>query len=87
MNSAVPQHVARFRSKALRKLIVGKNESFRRKMIGRELEALTLTSGEAISNNFIKIYSSQEWMPNQWISVFPPALRADGLAADFRSRL
>ena len=79
MNSAVPQHVARFRSKALRKLIAGKNESFRRKMIGRELEALTLTSGEAISNNFIKIHTAQELVPNQWISLRPTALRDDGL--------
>lgn len=81
MPSPVPQHVARFRSKALRKLIAGKNEAFRRQMIGRDLQALVLTSGEAISNNFIRIYPSQELLPNQWISLHPTVLQDDGLAA------
>ncbi len=81
MTSPVPQHVARFRSKALRKLIAGKNEGFRRKMIGRKLDALVLTSGEAISNNFIRIYPSQELVPNQWISLHPTELHDDGLTA------
>ena len=50
-------------------------------MIGRELEALVLTSGEAISNNFIKIYPTQELVPNQWTSLRPTALQDDGLTA------
>src|SRR5205085_8855293 len=81
MTRPVPQHVAKFRGKALRQLIAGKNEAFRRSMIGRELEALVLSSGAAVSNNFIKIYLSQELVPNEWIKLRPIELHEDGLSA------
>src|SRR5581483_7599427 len=50
--NAIPEHVARFRAKTLRELIARKNEAFRRQMIGKEIDVLTLDNGSAISSNF-----------------------------------
>src|SRR5438309_1765520 len=49
----VPEHVSRFRAKALRNLIAQKNETFRRNLIGSEIEVLTLEDGTALSSNFV----------------------------------
>ena len=81
MQAQVPAHVAQFRAKALRQLIAKKNESFRSGMIGRELEVLVLSSGEAISNNFIHIFPDGQLPHNTWITVRVTALQEEGLAA------
>ena len=51
----VPDHVARFRAKSLRDLIARKNETFRRNMVGQELDVLTLEEGTGISSNFLRV--------------------------------
>jgi threonylcarbamoyladenosine tRNA methylthiotransferase MtaB len=81
MPAPVPSHVAQFRAKTLRRLIANKNEAFRSSLIGRELEVLVLNSGDAISNNFIRVYPEVDMPRNTWISVRATALQEDGLAA------
>ena len=81
MPAAVPAHVAQFRAKALRDLIAKKNEEFRSGMIGRTLDVLVLNSGDAISNNFIRVFPSEKLPRNTWIPVRVTALQEDGLAA------
>jgi threonylcarbamoyladenosine tRNA methylthiotransferase MtaB len=81
MPAPVPSHVAQFRAKALRRLIANKNEAFRSSMIGRDIEVLVLNSGDAISNNFIRVYPEAGMPRNTWISVRVTALQGEGLAA------
>jgi len=77
----VPDHVARFRAKALRNLIARKNEAFRRSMIGREIEALTLDDESAISTNFLRVVLPRDILVNQWIRVVVTGLTDDGIQA------
>jgi len=77
----VPDHVARFRGKALRSLIAQKNEAFRRTMIGRELDVLTLDDGAAISSNFLRVVLPPDAPVNQWMRVVVTNLTEDGLQA------
>jgi threonylcarbamoyladenosine tRNA methylthiotransferase MtaB len=65
----VPEHVSRFRAKALRTLIAGKNEAFRRGMIGKEIDALTLDDGTAISSNFVRVSLIEQGPVNEWMRV------------------
>ena len=65
----VPEHVSRFRAKALRNLIAEKNETFRRTMIGREVEVLTLEDGTALSSNFVSVVISESVPLNEWLRV------------------
>jgi threonylcarbamoyladenosine tRNA methylthiotransferase MtaB len=81
MPAPVPPHVTQFRAKALRQLIAKKNEAFRSGLIGRDLEVLVLNSGDAISNNFIRVYPDTDMPRNTWISVRATALQGEGLAA------
>jgi threonylcarbamoyladenosine tRNA methylthiotransferase MtaB len=81
MPAPVPPHVAQFRAKALRQLIAKKNEAFRSGLIGSDLEVLVLNSGDAISNNFIRVYPEADMPRNTWISVRATALQGEGLAA------
>jgi threonylcarbamoyladenosine tRNA methylthiotransferase MtaB len=81
MPGNAPEHVARFRAKALRQLIARKNEEFRRGMIGREIEALVLEDGSALSDTFIRIELSSTPAINEWIRVRVIALTEDGLQA------
>ena len=77
----IPEHVSKFRAKTLRDLIARKNESFRRQMIGREIEVLTLDDGSAISSNFVRVAVPAETPLNQWIRVKIRDLSDDGLQA------
>jgi threonylcarbamoyladenosine tRNA methylthiotransferase MtaB len=81
MSAPIPSHVAQFRAKALRRLIANKNEAFRSSMIGRDLEVLVLNSGDAISNNFIRVYPETDMPRNTWTTLRATALQGDGLAA------
>jgi threonylcarbamoyladenosine tRNA methylthiotransferase MtaB len=77
----VPSHVSRFRAKALRDLIAGKNSAFRRTMIGREIDALTLEDGSAISSNFVRVTLPAAFAVNQWVRVRVTDLDDDGVLA------
>jgi threonylcarbamoyladenosine tRNA methylthiotransferase MtaB len=79
MANAVPDHVARFRARSLRQLIAGKNERFRRSLVGRTIPALVLERGEALGSNFIKVEAPADLEPNRWFDVRMIDLTADGL--------
>jgi threonylcarbamoyladenosine tRNA methylthiotransferase MtaB len=81
MPHPIPEHVCRFRAKSLRRLIARKNELFRRGMIGRELAALTLEDGSALSSNFIRIRVPEGCPVNRWIRVLVTDLDEGGLQA------
>ena len=68
----IPEHVARFRAKALRNLIAEKHEQFLRSMIGTEIEVLTLEDGTALSSNFVRMVVanvSGDIPVNEWVRV------------------
>ncbi|PYS51056.1 MAG: tRNA (N(6)-L-threonylcarbamoyladenosine(37)-C(2))-methylthiotransferase MtaB [Acidobacteria bacterium] len=77
----IPEHVSRFRAKALRSLIAHQNQEFRRKMIGREIDVLTLEAGSAISSNFVRVAVPADWPLNEWIRVRVTNLNQDGVQA------
>ena len=77
----VPEHVSRFRAKTLRNLIAQKNERFRRKMIGTEIDVLTLEDRSALSGNFVRVVLSEDVPVNEWIRVVVTDLTEDGLQA------
>jgi threonylcarbamoyladenosine tRNA methylthiotransferase MtaB len=79
--SHIPDHVARFRARALRNLIAGKNEAFRRSMIGREIQVLTLDDGSAISSNFVRVSLPAGVPQNEWIQVRVVGIDDDGVQA------
>jgi threonylcarbamoyladenosine tRNA methylthiotransferase MtaB len=70
----VPAHVAHFRAKALRQLIARKHAAFLGRMVGRELEALVLEPGEALTSNFLKVRVPEDLQVNEWTRV-----RVDGM--------
>ncbi|HYR86332.1 MAG TPA: tRNA (N(6)-L-threonylcarbamoyladenosine(37)-C(2))-methylthiotransferase MtaB [Terriglobia bacterium] len=77
----IPDHVSRFRAKTLRNLMAPKNEEFRRKMIGKQIEALTLEDGSAISSNFVRVSVPPDCPVNEWIQVRVTGLDGEGLSA------
>jgi tRNA A37 methylthiotransferase MiaB len=81
----VPDHVARFRAKALRTLIAQKNEAFRRTLLSREIDVLVLEDGSGISSNFIRVTVPHGTPVNQWMKLFVTDLDEDGLQACLQS--
>jgi len=77
----VPDHVSRFRGKALRMLSSRKNEIFRQSLIGREIEVLTLDDASAISSNFVRVSLPAGRPANEWMRVVVTGLDGDGVAA------
>jgi len=73
----VPEHVSRFRAKMLRNLIARKNETFRRNMIGSEIEVLTLEDGTALSSNFVPVLISDPVAVNEWVRVVVTGLHGE----------
>ena len=65
----------------MRNLIARKNEEFRRRMIGRQIDVLTLEDGSAISSNFVRVEVPAGSPVNEWIAVFVVDLTEDGLQA------
>jgi len=84
---AVPGHVAKYRAKALRQLMARKNESFRRSMIGRELDVLVLDEDpeggrrSAMSDNFLRVRVAEDIPVNIWTKVRVVGITEDGVAA------
>ena len=81
LSNPIPGHVCRFRAKTLRNLIAKKNEAFRRSMVGREIDVLTLEDGSAISNNFIRLSVPSDLPLNEWTRVLVTGLDEHGLQA------
>jgi threonylcarbamoyladenosine tRNA methylthiotransferase MtaB len=81
MSNAIPDHVVRFRADALRRLIRGKNEAFRRALVGHDVHVLALEKGLAISTNFVRVSVPDAAPINQWIRVRVTAITPDGVSA------
>jgi tRNA A37 methylthiotransferase MiaB len=70
----------------LRELAAEKNLEFRKKFVGRTLEAITLqTSGdgwtEALSDNYLKVRLAREHVPNKIVRVDVIELGQENLIA------
>jgi len=74
MPDQVPVQVARERNKVLRNLAAAKNLAFRKRFLGKPLQALTLqTRGEgyteALSDNFLRIRLAGRFPANTWVQA------------------
>jgi threonylcarbamoyladenosine tRNA methylthiotransferase MtaB len=79
--SHIPDHVSRFRAKALRNLIARKNEAFRSAMIGKEVDVLTLEDGSGLSSNFVRVRLPTAVGVNRWIRALVTQLEENGVQA------
>lgn len=85
MPGHVAPPVARERNRILRELIAEKNEAFRRDLVGRTLEAITLHRNadgttEALTNNFLKLQVAGDHAANQLLRVTITGLTGSGVA-------
>jgi threonylcarbamoyladenosine tRNA methylthiotransferase MtaB len=74
MPDQVPVHVARERNRMLRDLAAKKNLTFRKRFLGRTLDAITLQAGgdgwtEALSGNYLKIRLAGEHEANKILKI------------------
>jgi threonylcarbamoyladenosine tRNA methylthiotransferase MtaB len=77
-SAQVPMDVRRDRNRILRELAAAKNLEFRRGMLGRTLSVVTLT-GDALSDNFLKVELAAPRPANQLIEVKIGSVTAAGL--------
>jgi threonylcarbamoyladenosine tRNA methylthiotransferase MtaB len=82
MPGAVPMPVRKERNRVLRELAAAKNSAFRESLLGRELTAVTLDDGAAITDNYLKAQLDLPHAPNRLIRLRPRALTAEGIRAD-----
>lgn len=76
----VPVPVRRERNRILRELAAKKNLEFRRRLIGKTLQVVTLRqAGTALSGNFVKVQLAQPREPNRLIDVVIGGLTPGGL--------
>ena len=85
MEDQVPVHVARERNRVLRDLAARKKQEFMQSFAGRELDVLTLTNydgsrTEALSDNYVKVFVTGSFPPNQFMRVDITAIGEDWLA-------
>ncbi len=77
---AVPMTVRKERNRVLRELAAAKNLSFRRRMVGRRLSAVTLhDAGIALTENYLKVELARCREPNQIVEVSIGGLTPVGL--------
>jgi threonylcarbamoyladenosine tRNA methylthiotransferase MtaB len=84
LSNPVPAHVSAYRAKALRHLIASKNEAFRKELVGREIDVLTLDDGSALSSNFVRVSLSGVSPSNQWMRAIITGLNDDGVQGEIR---
>ncbi len=86
MPDQVPVEIARDRNRVLRELAAQKNLEFRRGLVGRTLDVITLHNGdeestEALSDNYLKVRFAGQHAPNMWRQASIKGLTTDGLTA------
>jgi threonylcarbamoyladenosine tRNA methylthiotransferase MtaB len=87
LSNPVPEHVASHRARLLRQLIEGKNEAFRRSMLGSDIEVLVLDEEpsdgwrSAIADNFVRTRVPAEMEVNLWQRVHVDGLDDGGVYA------
>jgi threonylcarbamoyladenosine tRNA methylthiotransferase MtaB len=67
--AVVPVLVRKERNRVLRQLAEFKNRSFRGRMVGRTLSGVTLHSGEALTDNYLKVELSRERPANALVDL------------------
>jgi threonylcarbamoyladenosine tRNA methylthiotransferase MtaB len=77
--AAVPVPVRKERNRVLRELAEFKNRSFRQRMIGRTLSGVTLHSGEALTENYLKVELTHGRLANAIVDLRIGGLTHTGL--------
>jgi threonylcarbamoyladenosine tRNA methylthiotransferase MtaB len=86
MPGAVPIRVRKDRNRVLRELANDKNAAFRRSLLGREFEAVTLDPpGLALTDNYIKATLDMPYAANKLVRLRPRALTDQGVSAQLVS--
>ena len=90
MPNQVPVHVARERNRILREVAAKKNLEFRRGLVGKSLDVITLHnadagSTESLSDNYLKVRVAGQHGPNQMMSVNVTHVDEEGLVATVRT--
>ncbi|HWC16940.1 MAG TPA: tRNA (N(6)-L-threonylcarbamoyladenosine(37)-C(2))-methylthiotransferase MtaB [Terriglobales bacterium] len=85
MSDQVPVATARERSRELRELAAAKNLAFRRKFMGRTVEAITLAHShqngtEALTDNYLRLQVQGQQASNRWIRAKIEAVTEEGLS-------
>jgi threonylcarbamoyladenosine tRNA methylthiotransferase MtaB len=86
MPGQVPVQIARERNRVLRDLAAKKNLEFRNSFVGRELDVITLHTGdgvstEALSDNYLKVRVAGRHAANEMIRTEVTETSDDGLVA------
>lgn len=68
-SAAVPLSVRKERNRVLRELADSKNRAFREHMVGRTLSGVTLHSGEALTENYLKVELSHQRPANAVVDL------------------
>ena len=91
MPNQVPAHLARERNRLLRELAAEKKLAFMRSFIGRDVEAITLASGndsswhtEALTDNYLAMRLRGKQESNRWVTAQVDAVEAGRLLATSR---
>ncbi len=84
MPDQVPVRAARERNRILRELAAEKNLAFRRALVGRELEAITLgaqhgDATEALTDNYLKLLIEGRHEANRWVRARVEDVSGEGL--------
>jgi len=90
MPDQVPVHIARDRNRVLRELAARKKRVFMESFLGRDLAAITLTDSdgsrtEALSDNYLKVFVSGIYPPNQVVRVRVEGRESDALVGFHRA--
>lgn len=78
---AISGPVVRERNRRLRELAAEKNRAFRAGLTGREIEAITLGQGEALSSNYLKVELAGAHPANMLVRCVVTGTTKDGVAA------
>lgn len=87
MPGQVPHTVRKERTRTLRELGARKNLEFRRRMVGRTLEAVTLESGQALTTNYLAVEMAAERPANQIVMLRIGGVTTAGLGEAGRLRV
>ena len=80
MPGRVPWQVRKDRTRQLRRLAAEKNLAFRRRFVGRTLDAVTLDNGKALTGNYLVVELARPRPANQIVAVRISGLSPSGLA-------
>lgn len=90
MADQVPIPIARERNRILRELAAAKKQRFMRSLVGRKLEAITLTRAageytEALSDNYLKLLIAGQHNANQILPVKIVGVQSDALVGSLET--